>query len=58
MTGSVNIEPKLPAELPTGWRRLRAQWPWVWLALTGVATVGWLIAMGWAAVAIVRWLLD
>jgi hypothetical protein len=53
----VNIDPKLPAELPTGWRRLR-KWPWVWLALTGVATVGWLIAMGWAAVAIVRWLLD
>jgi hypothetical protein len=32
--------------------------PWVWLALTVVATVGWLIAIGWATVAFARWLLD
>jgi hypothetical protein len=38
-------------------RRAKAVWPWAWLALEGVATIGWMIALGWAAVAFARWLL-
>jgi hypothetical protein len=56
--GLTNIERKKPIEPRPGLRRRRAMWPWAWLALTGVATVGWLIAMGWTAVTLVRWLLD
>jgi hypothetical protein len=52
---SMNIEP--PHEPATGLRRPRAIWPWAWLALEGVATVGWLIALGWATVVFARWLL-
>ena len=49
---------KRPAD-PGPNRRTRAQiWPWLWLALTGVATVGWLIAIRWATVALAKWILD
>jgi hypothetical protein len=51
------IEPKSTAEPATGLGRLSALWPWVWLALMGVATLGWMIGLGWAAVALVRWLI-
>ena len=44
--------------MTTGLRRAKAVWPWAWLALEGVATVGWLIAIGWATVAFARWLFD
>src|ERR1700731_828840 len=49
-----NIAPKLPAEPATAFRRPRAIWPWAWLALTGVATVGWFVAIGWTAFTLVR----
>ena len=51
----MNIEP--PHEPPMGVRRSKPLWPWAWLALEGVATVGWLIAIAWATVAFARWLL-
>jgi hypothetical protein len=44
------------AERATGLRRLRTLWPAGWLVLTGIATIGWLIGMGWAAVELIRWL--
>ena len=47
------IEPKSTTKPATGLRRLS----WVWLALMGVATLGWMIGLGWAAVALVRWLI-
>ena len=49
---------KRPADpQPTTKPRTRAPiWPWIWLALTGVATVGWLCGLAWAAVALARWL--
>ena len=37
-------------------RRVRIL-PWAWLALAGVANLGWLIAIGWATVAFALWLL-
>jgi hypothetical protein len=40
------IEPQSTAEPATGLRRLSALWPWVWLALMGVATLGWMIGLG------------
>jgi hypothetical protein len=51
------IEPKSTAKPATGMRRYRALLPWVWLALMGVATLGWMIGLGWAAVAVVKWLI-
>jgi hypothetical protein len=44
-------------EPPMGVRRPKPLWPWAWLALEGVATVGWLFAISWGAVALARWLL-
>jgi len=35
---------------------LDAIWPWALLVLAGVITAAWAIAVGWAAVALVRWL--
>ncbi len=52
--GSFDIEQRSPA---TGLRRLGALWPLAWLALAGVATLGWIIGLGWAAVALVGWLI-
>jgi hypothetical protein len=37
---------------------LKELWPSAWLALTGVAMLGWIIGIGWVAVAVVRWLLS
>jgi hypothetical protein len=53
---SGDIEQKPPGEPTTGLRRLRTLWPWTWFALTGVATLGWLIGLGWAALKLARWL--
>jgi hypothetical protein len=58
VSGSMNIQPKLPDEPVMGLRTRRAIWPWVWLVLAGIATVGWLLAIGWAALTFVRWLLS
>jgi hypothetical protein len=46
-----------PIKPATSLRRLSALWPWVWLALMGVATLGWIIGLGWVAVALVGWLI-
>jgi hypothetical protein len=43
--------------MTTGLRRAKVVGPWAWLALEGVATVGWLIAIGWTTVTLARWLL-
>ena len=56
VSGSLDVEKKLPTAPAPGLRR--ARWPWAWLALTGVVTLGWLIGIGWAAVKLVRWLAD
>jgi hypothetical protein len=52
--GSPNLGHKSPVEPATGHRR--RVWPWAWLAVTGVVTLGWLIGIGWAAVELVEWL--
>jgi len=53
----LDIEQKSPTEAATDSRRLRAAlWPWTWFALAGVATLGWVFGIGWAAVALVQWL--
>jgi hypothetical protein len=57
VSGSLDIEQKLPTKPAAGLRRLRALWPWVWIALMGVANLGWMIGLGWVAVALVRWLI-
>jgi hypothetical protein len=44
-------------EPATGLRRIRSLWPWAYLALAGVITLGWAIWLGWAAVALVQWLI-
>ncbi len=31
-------------------------WPLGWLILEGIATVGWLFAIGWAGLKIAQWL--
>jgi hypothetical protein len=50
-----DIEQKSPTKPATGIRRLSALWPWVWLALMGVVTLGWMIGLGWVTVALVGW---
>jgi hypothetical protein len=52
--GSMDIEQKSQTESATGLRRVRALWPMALLAIAGVATLGWLIGIGWAAVELVR----
>jgi len=54
VSGSLDIKQKSPSKPATGLRRLL--WPWAWFALVGVATLGWVIGLGWAAFALVRWL--
>jgi hypothetical protein len=58
VSGSADTEQKSPTEPATGLQRLGELWPAVWLALAGVATLGWLIGIVWAAVKFVRWLID
>jgi len=53
----MNIKSKPPAVHPKPPTRAPI-WPWLWIALTAVATVGWLIAIGWATVALAKWILD
>jgi hypothetical protein len=51
---TMNIEP--PHEPATGLQWRKDIWPWSRLALEGVVTVGWVIAIGWTSVAFARWL--
>jgi hypothetical protein len=57
ISGSLDIEQRSPADPETGHQRRRELWPWAWLALTGLATLGWVIGLGWVAFAVVRWLI-
>jgi hypothetical protein len=57
LSGSVNINSKLPDERATRLQKRAPIWPYAWLATVGVATVGWVFALGWAAMTLVRWLL-
>jgi hypothetical protein len=54
VSGSMDIEKKSPTQPATGLRR--ALWPWAWLVVTGVATLGWLIGIGWAGFKLAQWL--
>jgi hypothetical protein len=46
-----------PHQTASGTRSLRSL-PWVWIALTGLATFVWLVGIGWAAVNLFRWFVD
>lgn len=41
----------------SGTRSIRGL-PWIWIALTALATLVWLVGIGWAAVKLFRWLVD
>ena len=56
VSGSLDIERKPPTEPATGLHRITALWPGAFLALAGAVTLAWAIGLGWAAVALVRWL--
>jgi hypothetical protein len=58
VTGSLDIEQKSSIEPATRTRRILALWTWVWLAIAGVVTVAWAIALGWGAFALVQWIID
>lgn len=47
-----DIEQKLATRPASPLRRLGL---WAWLVLLGIATVGWLIGIGWAVVELFRW---
>ena len=57
VSGSLDDEQTSPIKPATSLRRLSGLWPWVWIALMGVATLGWMIGLGCVAVALVRWLI-
>jgi hypothetical protein len=58
VSGSMDIEQKSPTKPATGLRRILALWPWAFFAFAGVVTLAWAIALGCAAFAFVRWLVD
>jgi hypothetical protein len=58
VSGLLDIEQKSPPEPATRLRRILALWPWAFFALAGVVTLAWAIALGWAAFALIRWLVD
>jgi hypothetical protein len=58
VSGSLDIEQKSPTKPATRLQMVLALWPWALLALTGVITAAWAIALCWAAFALVRWLID
>jgi len=53
---NVEIENKKPA-VPAR-NHSRQLWPVAWLTLTGLITLGWMLAIGRAAFDFVRWLAD
>jgi hypothetical protein len=57
VSGSLDDEQTSPIKPATSLRRLSGLWPWVWLALSGVATLGWMIGLGWAAARLVGWVI-
>jgi hypothetical protein len=52
--GSMEIEQESQTKSATDQRRVTALWPMALLAVAGVANLGWLIGMAWAAVELVR----
>jgi hypothetical protein len=57
-SGLSDIEQKMPTQPATRAQRILALWPWAFLALAGLITLAWAIALYWGALAIVRWLVD
>jgi hypothetical protein len=57
---SGSFDPQQTSLVPTAtqMRRISAHWPWAWLALAGVVTVAWAIALGWAAFEFIQWFVD
>jgi hypothetical protein len=51
------LNDNVPSQTASGTRLLRGL-PWAWIALTGLATLVWLVGIGWAAVKLFRWLVD
>jgi hypothetical protein len=49
-------EQRSPIQPATRVQRIKALWPWAFLAFAGVITLAWAIGLGWAAFAFVRWL--
>ena len=58
ISGSLDLKQTLPVQPATQTRRILAHWPWAWLALAGVVTIAWAIALGWAAFGFVQWIVD
>jgi hypothetical protein len=58
ISGLLDVEQKSPVQPAISIWRLLAHWPWAWLALAGVVTVAWAIALGWAAFEFIQWFVD
>jgi hypothetical protein len=56
VSGSSDVEQKSPTKPTTGLRRILALWPWAFFAFAGVITLAWVIALCWAVVTLVRWI--
>jgi hypothetical protein len=57
-SGLLDIEQKPRTRPATRVQRVLALWPWAWLALAGVVTLAWAVALGWTAFALVLWLVS
>jgi hypothetical protein len=58
ISGSMDVEQKSPVQPALSTRRISAHLPWAWLALAGVVTVSWAIALGWGAFEFIQWFFD
>ena len=61
--GQTNIEKKRPLaeppsndNVPCQTARGRRGLPWAWIALSSLATFLWLVAIGWFAIQLFRWM--
>jgi hypothetical protein len=54
----VDLKSELPIEPPVSESRPRRIWPYVWLALAGVAMAAWFAGIVWVVVIFVRLLWD
>lgn len=45
----------LPSKMDSDRRLLRGL-PWAWIVLSGLASLVWLVGIGWVAVKLARWL--
>lgn len=53
--GGTASNDNLPSQTASDRRLLRGL-PWAWIALSGLATLVWLVGIGWIAVKLARWL--